>query len=172
MKTIQIIKMSFPFSIYIPRMSIFYDEESVKRIFSQHHIGMVSHVDFTPFDKKIGFKENMNGNVKSAFIHFSSMPITIGLLRYNFNQNFWITLMTENSIKIFITENEYWICLKNNNPIERTMMNIHQVVENGRYLENLLLEQSKKIDEQAKIIDELSSKLDDIYSYLDVSRAK
>ena len=37
-------------------------------------------------------------------------------------------------------------------------MNVHQIVENGRYLENLLENQSKKIEEQDKTIKELENK--------------
>jgi hypothetical protein len=84
----------------------------------------------------------------SAFIHFSS---TYYLFENIKNGTVW---------RIPINDNEYWICLLNRNPVPRTYMNIHQVVENGRYLENLIQEQSKMISEQAYKIKELEKKME------------
>ena len=47
--------------IYIPRMSLFVNEDIVKRELS--FIGSVKRVDFTPVNKKVGFVENVNENM-------------------------------------------------------------------------------------------------------------
>ena len=62
--------MSINTSIYIPRMSIDHDEESIKYYMMINGIGNVSHIDFTPINKKPGFGENVDEVVKSAFVHF------------------------------------------------------------------------------------------------------
>jgi hypothetical protein len=46
------------------------------------------------------------------------------------------------------------------------MMNIHQVVENGRYLENLVEEQRKTIERQQKDIETLNGKVDELINNL------
>lgn len=149
--------MSTYFSIYIPRMAIVHNDESIKNIFQYYQIGIVEYVDFTPINKKPGFGENVDKVVKSAFVHFSnpwyySNNSYDSHFRTDGNNNFWSTINANQSYKLQISPNEYWICLKNRNPIQRTIMNIHQIVENARYLENLLYEQTKKINELEKII--------------------
>ena len=42
------------------------------------------------------------------------------------------------------------------------MMNIHQVVENGRHLETKIEEQEKKIEEQEKKIEEQETKIENL----------
>jgi formylmethanofuran dehydrogenase subunit E len=56
-----------------------------------------------------------------------------------------------------VGKKEFWICLKNKTPVRTTMMNIHQIVENSRYLENLVLEQGKQLLKQAEEMNELKA---------------
>lgn len=157
--------MSIYSSIYIPRISVDHTEESIVYYMMKHHIGNVSHIDFTPINKKPGFGENVDQVVKSAFVHFSD-PSFCSDKVYSFqdgtnlrNFEFWQTIATGEPYKLQISKKEYWLCLKNKNPIQRTMMNIHQIVENGRHLENLIMKQAddiknlkETIENQEKII--------------------
>ena len=121
-------------SIYIPRIKLGWSTSFIKEVMIKNRIGVVSHIDFTPVNKKHGFSENYEQDLVSAFIHFSSTD-------YIFDH-----IKSGASYKIHINPNEYWICLLNKNPVPRTMMNIHQVVENCRYLETLIELQAKKIE--------------------------
>ena len=149
-------------SIYIPRMHIKHTQESIAYYMAQ--FGIVSHVDFTPINKKPGFGENVNEVVKSAFVHFSDPWFCNDKKKYHFqsvttgeeNNTFWKTIASGIAYKLQVS-NEYWLCLKNKNPIQRTFMNIHQVVENGRYLESLIHAQAKKI---AELENKIKSMLD------------
>jgi tetrahydromethanopterin S-methyltransferase subunit G len=138
-----------------------------------YRIGTVSHVDFTPINKKPGFGVNVDDVVKSAFVHFSD-PIfdsSDGSLieKYHFNKlfmgnkNFWSKIESGEPYKLQLPTREYWICLKNKNHIQRTLMNIHQVVENGRYLENLITSQDEEIKNLKKTVEELESKLEGVH---------
>jgi acetolactate synthase regulatory subunit len=122
-------------SIYIPRMSIYHTEESVRHIFDYFMVGNVTHVDFTPINKKPGFGEDVDSVVKSAFIHFSTTT----------NVGFWDVIESNQVYRMQVTRGEYWLCLKNKNPVKRTLMNIHQVVDSGRHLESLVEQQAEKI---------------------------
>jgi len=146
-------------------MSIDYTEELIVRYMRVNRIGNVSYVDFTPINKKPGFGENVHELVKSAFVHFSN-PWLCSDENYQFecktfmgNTDFWKTIATGQPYKLQISPYEYWLCLKNKNPIQRSMMNIHQVVENGRHLEGLVEAQAKTIQEQANKLQELERKL-------------
>jgi len=125
-------------SIYVPRMSTRWTEEAVIEKMTRYGFGNVSRVDFTPINKKPGFGENVDLVVKSAFIHFEFINIYYTL---------WDTLENNGSYKFQVDTNEYWILLKNKNPVQETLMNLHQIVENGRYLENLINNQAEEISQ-------------------------
>ena len=158
--------MSIYSSIYIPRISIDHNEESIAYYISQFQIGTVSHIDFTPINKQPGFSENVDQVAKSAFIHFSNPRFCFDKGKHETdleNSKFWKTIAAGQPYKLQVSRNEYWLCLKNKNPIQRTMMNIHQVVENGRYLEELIEAQAKIIKMQSEKIEEIDKKLDATY---------
>jgi len=142
--------MSIYSSIYIPRMSIEHNEASIRRVMEYYRIGTVECVDFTSINKQPGFGENVDQVVKSAFVHFSSPLFSTDKLYPHqrpqlSNEDFWSVLANGESYKLHVSSREYWICLKNKNPVQRSMMNIHQVVENARYLEKTIEEQASKI---------------------------
>lgn len=156
-------------SIYIPRMSTHHTVASIKNIMSSYRIGTVERVDFTPINKKPGFGENVDEVVMSAFVHFSD-PLLGYDNCYNYtsntylgNNDFWDTISSNQPYKLQIARNEYWICLKNNNPVQYTMMNIHQVVENGRHLENLIEKQNDEIKNLREIVDKQSKTIKGIH---------
>jgi len=147
-------------SVYIPRISVECNEEYVKYVFAFYCIGTVSHVDFTSMNKKPGFRENEVDGYRSAFVHFSHITKT------ELHPAFWESIFSEKSYKLNLNpygmdhpKNPYWICLKNKNPVKRTMMNIHQVVDNARYLEDLIEEQAKTIKQLKDEIEQLKDEM-------------
>ncbi len=146
-------------------MAANHDEESVKNVMANYGIGTVSYVDFTPINKKPGFKENLSDNLKSAFVHFSDPMMSSYDNNYHYNsrstlgnENFWnIVLYRDGPYKLQISFGEYWLCFENINPVQRTLMNVHQIVENGRHLENL-------IEEQSETIKKLENKLEGLHN--------
>ena len=122
-------------SIYIPKVHFSVDEMFMYKKLVQ--FGQIYRIDFVPVYKKPGFQEDMTSNVKSAFVHFA-----------NIREDFEYSIRTEGRIT-FYTDigKEYWIILEAKNPIQPTMMNNAQIVDNCRYLENLVTEQEKKIQE-------------------------
>jgi hypothetical protein len=157
--------MSISNSIYIPRICIDYaNDEFIRHIMEEYKIGSVSYIDFTPINKKPGFSEVVDQDFISAFVHFSVSNFCNTAYHFQdetrMNNNFWKTIANGQSYKIQISPYEYWLCFKNKNPIQRTMMNIHQVVENSRHLEGLIKEQAKIIQEQSKKIKDLEEDLE------------
>ncbi len=151
-------------------MAAHHDEQSIINVMANYGIGTVSYVDFTTVNKKPGFKENISDNVKSAFVHFSDPMMSSYDNNYHYNsrrtlgnENFWnIVLYRDGPYKLQISLGEYWLCLENTKPVQRTLMNVHQIVENGRYLENLIEEQSetiKKLENKLENVQAVISKL-------------
>jgi len=164
------------FSIYVPRVLNEHTVQSVSNIMDHFRIGIVQHVDFTPINKKPGFYESFDDKFKSAFIHFVDVP------GYQMNMDFWFALRESDDkdrqqqqqqqpqARIQISSFEYWICLKNHSPIQRTMMNIHQVVENGRYLEDrikTLEDTNKLLQDNNKLLQDNNKLLQDNYKTLE-----
>jgi hypothetical protein len=154
-------------SIYIPRMSALWTESDIKNVMSFYSIGDVSNVDFTPINKKPGFAEDYESELMSAFVHFDE-PYYSPDGKYNCKSGellmeFWTTIAEEKAYKLQVNRDEYWICLKNKNPVKRTFMNIHQVVENGRHLESLVTAQAEEIKNLKETITELTEKLDGVH---------
>jgi hypothetical protein len=160
--------MNSPVSIYIPRMSTVWTENHIKNVMKNNGYGTVTHVDFTPINKKPGFAEDYESDLMSAFVHFMD-PVLCADGKYYWMSGaplgeFWRKISQGQSFKIQVTKDEYWICLKNKNPIKRTLMNIHQVVENGRHLESLVTTQAEEIENLKEIVEDLTKRLDGIHS--------
>ena len=169
--------MSSNFSIYIPRIACFHDENFIRRIMETYRIGKVSHVDFVPINKKPGFYENINvtDTVRSVFVHFAQPTITeVYQMQSLSHSNFWNVVAKNQPYKLVISLSEFWMCLKTHYPAQRTMMNISQVVDNCRYLEDCLENQNsyikkldKKFDELYQMVCKLSTKNKDLETTID-----
>ena len=62
--------------------------------------------------------------------------------------------------KLWPATNIFWLLLKNHKPIPDTNLNIHQVVENARILEETVLQQEQTIQKQYKIMEKQGKELD------------
>lgn len=134
-------------NIYIARISSFVTEENIRAELAE--LGNIIRIDFTPIGKKPGFVENLEGNIKSAFVHFDR-PLIYSTIS--------VRLAEYGSIKLyptFLCGREYWILRTIQSPIPDTMMNNAQIVANCRFLEN-------KVEEQAATIKAMEEKLDGV----------
>jgi hypothetical protein len=131
-------------------------------------IGTVSRIDFVPINKKPGFVENFDDVYKSAFVHFylptEDAPKNKHNHVYPRNKYIWDMIVAGEPCRIHVTPTEYWFIFCNHRPVPNTMMNIHQVVENGRHLEDLIEKQNKKLEEQDATIKRLEAKLDGVHA--------
>jgi hypothetical protein len=121
------------------------------------NVGEISRIDFTPIGKKPGFLESTTDNeyLKSAFVHFSTLSMWGLTIKSTLE-------FPDGSFTFYpdkLNPNQYWILLKARNPIQETMMNNSQIVENCRFLEEKLIDQSEKLSQQAEIIQSLKSEL-------------
>lgn len=145
------------YSIYIPRLYPCWTEKGVIEIMERFSIGLANRVDFIPVHCVPGFRENMDDVWVSAFVHFD-FPYINHDKRYQLyesercNNEFWEVVESDKPYRLQISRHEYWICLKNRDPVCRTRMNIHQVVENCRYLEGVISTQAHKINRLEQLI--------------------
>lgn len=135
-------------SFYIPRMYTNYTVEDVIYMFRLLYIGDVRRVDFIQLESN-DLSNPMN-NYQSAFIHMECFYYT------HVADAIQETVFThDDHYKVWVGHDEYWWLMKNINPVSDTNLNIHQVVENARILENKVLEQADTIKHQSEQIDRL-----------------
>jgi len=136
------INMTTNYSFYVPRVHNSSTEEQVRLQFRLNNIGVVRRVDFNQL---------ADTNFMSAFVHMESMfdtSVAHTVIETVFHQAQPYRIhpdITNASI--------YWILLRNTRPVPETTLNIHQVVENHRILEQLVFQQQQQIEQlQATLI--------------------
>jgi len=135
--------MSSPISIYIPRISLDTTEEIIMHEFSRT-LGKVSRVDFAYLGQQPGFQESTcHYDFKTCFVHFDYFydnQLVSQVMKFICDDN------TSYKYYISINPQAYWLLLRARTVIPKTDMNIHQVVENARYLETSVGEVTNKVD--------------------------
>jgi len=128
-------------SVYIPRISSFVTEQMIKDEFA-NTIGQVRRVDFNTIGKRPGFMEPLKQNqhlFRCAFVHFDLVynHYFDQFNKYHVDIESLFQLIHEGKSFKYIPScvREFWLLLQNVNPIPETMMNVHQIVENSRILE-------------------------------------
>lgn len=157
--------MDNSFSIYIPRISTYYSSVTIRRVMEGQFLkdgnpNFVKRIDIVPLYKKPGFTENHDSCFISAFVYFNMNWASSANERFHtmmecIKQNQPYTIYIPRLAVVYSETDEYWICLKNLKPIAPTYMNMHQIVANARYLEHIVEEQAKLIQEQKRKIETL-----------------
>jgi hypothetical protein len=147
--------MSSTISLYVPRMSTAFNEERVRAVFDRLMIGQVTRVDFASINA--GQHLSSGDRFQKAFIHLSHYYDTEAAnhLRSSLKT-------TQDSVRVFpdlFSQQVYWIVLLNKNPVAETKLNIHQVVENHRILEQVVFQ-------QVAVIQCLEAKLEQLIRYM------
>lgn len=127
-------------SIYIPRIHVSYDQHYIDTTMQFFMIGVVNRVDFCTIE---GIDDYC-----SAFLHFSYY------MDNTYVQEMLSSLEQGDSRKLQISPTEYWILLKNNHPVPDTRLNMHQLAENARLLEERVLSlESVTLKQEQQIFD-------------------
>ena len=119
---------SIVYSVYIPRIHSRWTEVDVACLFDRTQFGVVKRVDFLPIDNHTATTKRTD--IIRAFVHFSEV----------YNTKYTLEILDAiDSGECFrqrISQEEFWMLLKNKNPVLETRLNIHQVVENATILEH------------------------------------
>ncbi len=136
------------FTIYIPRISVGYNEVLIQQAFEANQVGRVRRVDFVALDDPYSSK----GTFRKAFVYFSE------IYDMNFRTQMIVsTLERAESWTMYPDETNkrvYWILLKNKNPVVDTTLNVHQFAEGHR----ILKETTTKLEETVAKLEETVAK--------------
>lgn len=135
-----------PISFYVPRIAKDYSEEDVIAAFDNIGIGLATRVDFAPLAPVApGVRESAESlrcPFQKAFVHLEYLYDTdIG---HTINDT---VVCADNSCRVYPSDNEYWILMNNKMAVPATKLNVHQIVENHRILEQTVMAQAKQIAE-------------------------
>ena len=140
-------------SFYIPRIKKCYTEEHIKNIFQDMNIGLVKRVDFVPIEF---MAHELDSQIQSAFIHMINIVNIMYEIGFQIYQQ---VVVLERPYKLYLYPkfDNYWLILKNKNPIHETNLNIHQVVENARLLQEKVIKQEETINNLIERLTRLNS---------------
>jgi hypothetical protein len=137
--------MSSPFSLYIPIISTSYLEEDIKQIFG-YHVGNVTRVDFAPAKKRPGQGANVPNIIRSAYVYISCF------YRTRLAETIQRTVFgSKRGFRLTVASREYWVLLKNHNPIPHCDQNIHQLADRLCAVESLAISQQDYIESLKKM---------------------
>ncbi len=136
-------------SFYIPRIDKDYDEQDVINTFNALDIGQVMRVDFAPLvpiaPGQRESDESIRNPYQKAFVHMA------WLYKSETSRRIYdIVVDADNSFRVYPclkNNHEYWILLNNKMAVPATRLNVHQIAENHRILEQTVMAQAKQIAE-------------------------
>ena len=139
-------------SFYIPRVNGKFSKTEIKNIFADRFVACnIERIDFVSI---LNPDKTVNPAYRSVFIHIlflRSCPTSVAL--YN------ATYVAEAAYKIYLNDknDQYWLLLRNKYPVPETELNISQVVENARLLEERVATQEEIIEYQATKLEKIEN---------------
>lgn len=132
--------MSKQISFYIPRVYGDYTADDIKHTFRLLWVGEVRRVDINKTcDEYV-----------SAFVHMDYMYDT----EYSWNI-INTTDKLDGCFRLNVDIDHYWLLLKNKRPVQDTHLNIHQLAENTRIMENKIKTCEEKMERMETVIHKL-----------------
>jgi hypothetical protein len=154
------------YSVFIPTISKIHTEEIIANYFALNCVGKVERVDFVEFQSGV---KGLHGDVKDfqqAFVHFSPQQKTREIMEAIEQKGSYRFYPCEKLINIcsFKEQTQYWILLKNKNPVPKTELNVNQLAHNQKLMEEreaLMVEKMEKIEQKMAQMEERSAQMEE-----------
>ena len=147
------------YSVFIPTISKIHTEEIIANYFALNSVGKVERVDFVEFQS--GVKD-----FQQAFVHFSPQQKTREIMEAIEQKGSYRFYPCEKLINIcsFKEQTQYWILLKNKNPVPKTELNVNQLAHNQNLMEEreaLMVEKMEKMEQRMAQMEERSAQMEE-----------
>ena len=116
------------YSVFIPTISKAHTEERIANYFALKCVGNVERVDFVEFQSDEEDRACDPKRFQQAFVHFTPDQKTHEIME---------AIEQKGSYRFypFKEQNQYWILLKNKNPVPKTELNVNQLAHNQKLME-------------------------------------
>ncbi len=154
------------YSVFIPTISKIHTEEIIANYFALNSVGKVERVDFVEFQSGV---KGLHGDAKDfqqAFVHFSPQQKTREIMEAIEQKGSYRFYPCEKLINIcsFKEQTQYWILLKNKNPVPKTELNVNQLAHNQKLMEEretLMVEKMEKMEQRMAQMEERSAQMEE-----------
>ena len=152
------------YSVFIPTISKAHTEEIIANYFALNSVGKVERVDFVEFQNDEEDRACDAKRFHQAFVHFSPQQKTREIME---------AIEQKGSYRFypFKEQNQYWILLKNKNPVPKTELNVNQLAHNQKLMEEryvqmeereaLMVEKMEKMFQKMEKMEERSAQMEE-----------
>ena len=152
------------FSLFIPTISKVHTEERIANYFALKCVGNVERVDFVEHPSHA---KGLHGDIKDfhqAFVHFTPDQKTHEIMEAIEQKGSYRFYPCDKLICSFKEKNEYWILLKNKNPVPKTELNVNQLAHNQKLMEEreaLMVEKMEKMFQKMEKMEERQAQMEE-----------
>lgn len=161
------------YSVFIPTISKAHTEEIIANYFALNSVGKVERVDFVEFQSGVKGLHSDAKDFHQAFVHFSPQRKTHEIMEAIEQKGSYRFYPCEKLINIcsFKEQTQYWILLKNKNPVPKTELNVNQLAHNQKLMEEryaqmeereaLMVEKMEKMFQKMEQMEERSAQMEE-----------
>lgn len=143
------------YSVFIPTISKVHTEERIANYFALKCVGNVERVDFVEFQSDEEDRACDPKRFQQAFVHFTPDQKTHEIMEAIEQKGSYRFYPCDKLICSFKEKNEYWILLKNKNPVPKTELNVNQLAHNQKLME----ERQAQMEEREALMVEKMEKM-------------
>ena len=161
------------YSVFIPTISKAHTEEIIANYFALNSVGKVERVDFVEFQNDEEDRACDAKRFHQAFVHFSPQQKTREIMEAIEQKGSYRFYPCEKLINIcsFKEQTQYWILLKNKNPVPKTELNVNKLAHNHKLMEEryvqmeereaLMVEKMEKMFQKMEKMEERSAQMEE-----------
>ena len=151
-------------SVFIPTISKAHTEERIANYFALKCVGNVERVDFVEFQNDEEDRACDPKRFQQAFVHFTPDQKTHEIMEAIEQKGSYRFYPCDKLICSFKEKNEYWILLKNKNPVPKTELNVNQLAHNQKLMEEreaLMVEKMEKMFQKMEQMEERQAQMEE-----------
>ena len=151
-------------SVFIPTIPKVHTEEIIANYFALNCVGKVERVDFVEFQSGVKGLHNDIKDFHQAFVHFTPDQKTHEIMEAIEQKGSYRFYPCDKLICSFKEQNQYWILLKNKNPVPKTELNVNQLAHNQKLMEEreaLMVEKMEKMFQKMEQMEERSAQMEE-----------
>jgi hypothetical protein len=150
--------------VFIPTIPKVHTEEIIANYFALNCVGKVERVDFVEFQSGVKGLHNDIKDFHQAFVHFTPDQKTHEIMEAIEQKGSYRFYPCDKLICSFKEQNQYWILLKNKNPVPKTELNVNQLAHNQKLMEEreaLMVEKMEKMFQKMEQMEERSAQMEE-----------